>query len=130
LYRLDGAGGVLPLVGFSFTSAVFVLERSGGCGNWTTSSSFRTHRKIVSALERQSILSCQMILSRIQYEGRTVKIERLSDQQVYLVPDEIPDGARVKIVGVDIGIFIVEHNGAKFRISLACLDHSSYDPPL
>jgi hypothetical protein len=69
-------------------------------------------------------------MHKIRYEGRTVKIKRLASQQVYRVPDELPDGTRVKIVGFEVGFFIVEHNGAKFSIPLACVDYSSFEPRL
>ena len=57
-------------------------------------------------------------------------MKRMRDPQVYRVPDERPDGTRVKILEFDHGYFTVEHEGKRFRIFSICVDEESIWPPL
>jgi hypothetical protein len=42
------------------------------------------------------------------------------DQQL---PEGLPEGSAVKIVGFDTGHFDVEHQGRKFKISMTCVEN-------
>ena len=58
---------------------------------------------------------------RINYIGKLAKVRSVFGG--YPLPDGLPEGARVKIVGFDIGHFEVEHDGRKFKISMMCVEN-------
>jgi hypothetical protein len=41
----------------------------------------------------------------------------------YRLPEGLAEGARVKVVGVDIGARDVEFEGRRFRIAMPCVDN-------
>jgi len=58
---------------------------------------------------------------RINYVGKLAKVRSsFTDQPL---PDGLPEGATVKIVGFDIGHFDVEHKGRRFKISMMCVEN-------
>lgn len=58
---------------------------------------------------------------RIDYIGKFARVRSsFEDSQL---PDGLPEGATVKIVGFDIGHFDVEHRGRKFKISMSCVEN-------
>lgn len=58
---------------------------------------------------------------RINYVGKVAKVR--SDRDGHPLPNGLPEGARVKIVGFDIGHFEVEHGGRTFKISMTCVEN-------
>jgi hypothetical protein len=58
---------------------------------------------------------------RINYVGKVAKVR--SSFGGSSLPDGLPEGSAVKIVGFDIGHFDVEHKGRKFRISMMCVEN-------
>ena len=58
---------------------------------------------------------------RINYVGKVAKVR--SDFDSVPLPEGLPEGASVRIVGFDIGHFDVEHQGRRFRISMACVEN-------
>jgi hypothetical protein len=58
---------------------------------------------------------------RINYVGRMAKIRSCFED--YQLPEGLPEGATVRIVGFDIGHFDVEHEGRTFRISMVCVEN-------
>lgn len=58
---------------------------------------------------------------RINYIGKMAKVRSsFGDSRL---PDGLPEGAAVKIVGFNIGQFEVEHGGRTFRISMTCVEN-------
>jgi hypothetical protein len=58
---------------------------------------------------------------RINYIGKVAKVR--SNFDGYQLPDGLPEGSAVKIVGFDIGHFDVEHMGRRFKISMTCVEN-------
>lgn len=58
---------------------------------------------------------------RINYIGKIARVRSTFDG--YELPDGLPEGANVKIVGFDIGHFDVEHRGRKFKIPMVCVEN-------
>jgi hypothetical protein len=58
---------------------------------------------------------------RINYVGKVAKVR--SDSDGYALPEGLPEGAKVEIVGFDIGHFEVTYKGRRFRISMACVEN-------
>ena len=58
---------------------------------------------------------------RINYVGKVARVR--SDFENFPLPEGLPEGAAVKIVGFDIGHFEVEHEGRRFRIPMDCVEN-------
>jgi hypothetical protein len=58
---------------------------------------------------------------RINYIGKIAKVR--SGLGGYDLPQGLPEGAWVKIVGFDIGHFEVEYRKRKFKISMTCVEN-------
>jgi hypothetical protein len=58
---------------------------------------------------------------RINYVGKTAVVRSGFDG--YELPDGLPEGATVKIVGFDIGNFTVEFDGTIFTVPMACVEN-------
>jgi hypothetical protein len=58
---------------------------------------------------------------RINYVGKVAKVRSNFDGS--RLPEGLPEGSAVKIVGFEIGHFDVMHKGRKFRISMACVEN-------
>ncbi len=58
---------------------------------------------------------------RINYVGKMAKIR--SGVGGYELPEGLPEGSTVRIVGFDIGHFEVEHEGRTYTISMACVEN-------
>ena len=70
--------------------------------------------------------SCQTPLMknsrrRINYVGKVAKVRSDSDSDP--LPEGLPEGAAVRIVGFDLGHFDVEYKGRRLRISMACVQN-------
>jgi hypothetical protein len=59
---------------------------------------------------------------RINYLGKVAKVRSDFDGGHHL-PEGLPEGATVRIVGFDIGHFDVEYEGQHFRIPMACVEN-------
>ena len=59
--------------------------------------------------------------TRINYVGKVAKVRSAFDG--CQLPEVLPEGSAVKIVGFDIGHFDVEHKGRKFKISMMCVEN-------
>ena len=58
---------------------------------------------------------------KINYVGKVAKVRSaFEDQQL---PEGLPEGSAVKIVGFDTGHFDVEHKGQKFKIAMTCVEN-------
>ena len=58
---------------------------------------------------------------KINYVGKVAKVRSaFQDQQL---PEGLPEGSAVKIVGFDPGHFDVEHKGRKFKVSMTCVEN-------
>jgi hypothetical protein len=57
---------------------------------------------------------------RIKYVGQLVRVKHC--QGGYMLPDELPEGALVEIIGFDIGRFDVVYRHQVFNISMACAE--------
>ena len=58
---------------------------------------------------------------KINYVGKLAKVRSAFDG--YRLPQGLPEGAVVKIVGFTSGHFDVEHRGKRFNISMACVEN-------
>jgi hypothetical protein len=58
---------------------------------------------------------------RINYVGKIATVR--SDFAGHPLPEGLPEGARVRIIGFDIGHFEVEHKGRTFKISMTCVEN-------
>ena len=58
---------------------------------------------------------------RINYVGKVAKVRSAFDG--CQLPEGLPEGCVVKIVGFDIGHFDVEHRGRRFKISMTCVEN-------
>jgi hypothetical protein len=58
---------------------------------------------------------------RINYIGKVAKVR--SGLGGYELPNELPEGATVTIVGFDIGHFEVEYEGQRFKITMTCVEN-------
>jgi len=58
---------------------------------------------------------------RMNYIGKVAKVRSAFDGGQ--LPDGLPEGSRVRMVGFDIGRFDVEHGGRTFRIAMACVQN-------
>ena len=58
---------------------------------------------------------------RINYVGKSARVRSAFDG--YQLPEGLPEGATVKIVGFDIGNFEVQYAGKTFRIPMACVEN-------
>ena len=58
---------------------------------------------------------------RINYIEKMAKVR--SGIGGYELPDGLPEGATVRIVGFDIGHFEVEYEGQRFKISMTCVEN-------
>ncbi len=58
---------------------------------------------------------------RINYVGKIARVRSCFDG--YPLPEGLPDGSNVRIVGFDIGHFDVEYKGRRFTISMACVEN-------
>jgi hypothetical protein len=59
---------------------------------------------------------------RINYVGKVARVRSGMDADESL-PNGLPEGSTVKIVGFDIGHFDVEHDGREFKISMNCVEN-------
>ena len=59
--------------------------------------------------------------ARINYVGKIARVRSNFDGS--RLPEGLPEGSAVKIVGFEIGHFDVEHKGRTFRISMACVEN-------
>ena len=58
---------------------------------------------------------------RINYIGKVARVRSSFDG--YELPEGLPSGSNVRIVGFDIGHFDVEYKGRRFKISMACVEN-------
>lgn len=58
---------------------------------------------------------------KINYVGKVAKVRSAFED--HQLPDGLPEGAAVMIVGFDTGHFDVEHRGRKFKISMTCVEN-------
>lgn len=58
---------------------------------------------------------------RINYVGKVAKVRSGFDGAP--LPEGLPEGATVRIVGFDFGHFDVEFRGRRFRISMVCVEN-------
>ncbi len=58
---------------------------------------------------------------KINYVGKVAKVRSAFDD--HRLPDGLPEGSAVKIIGFDTGHFDVEHRGRKFKISMTCVEN-------
>lgn len=58
---------------------------------------------------------------RINYVGKVARVR--SCFEAMPLPEGLPEGSTVKIVGFDIGHFEVEHEGRNFRIAMVCVEN-------
>ena len=58
---------------------------------------------------------------RINYVGKTARVR--SDFTGHPLPEGLPEGVSVRIVGFDLGHFDVVYLGRHFRISMACVEN-------
>ena len=58
---------------------------------------------------------------RINYVGKMARVH--SGVGGYDLPEGLPEGANVRIVGFDIGHFEVEYHGRVYKISMACVEN-------
>jgi hypothetical protein len=58
---------------------------------------------------------------RINYIGKNARVRSCFDG--YSLPDGLPEGATVRIVGFDFGHFEVEYEGHAFRVSMTCVEN-------
>jgi hypothetical protein len=48
----------------------------------------------------------------------------------YRLPEELPEGAEVTLVGFDPGYWTVRYNGKLFKIAMPCVGDSGILPPV
>lgn len=58
---------------------------------------------------------------KINYVGKVAKVRSAFGAQQ--LPDGLPEGSDVKIVGFDTGHFDVMHKGHRFKISMTCVEN-------
>ena len=58
---------------------------------------------------------------RINYIGKVAKVR--SSLEEFQLPEGLPEGSSVKIVGFDPGHFDVLHRGRRFKISMSCVEN-------
>ena len=58
---------------------------------------------------------------RINYVGKLARIR--SAFGGYQLPEGLPEGITVKIVGFDIGCFDVEYQGRTYRVPMVCVEN-------
>jgi hypothetical protein len=58
---------------------------------------------------------------RINYVGKVAKVRSCFDSAQ--LPEGLPEGSTVRIVGFDFGHFDVEFRGRHFRISMSCVEN-------
>jgi hypothetical protein len=58
---------------------------------------------------------------RVNYIGRMARVRSSFDGEA--LPDGLPEGATVRIVGFEIGRFGVEHQGRMFKIPMICVEN-------
>ena len=58
---------------------------------------------------------------KINYVGKVAKVRSAFENQQ--LPEGLPEGSAVKIVGFDTGHFDVLHKGRRFKISMTCVEN-------
>lgn len=62
-----------------------------------------------------------MTKKRINYVGKVAVVRSSFDG--YELPDGLPEGSTVRIIGFDIGHFTVEFESRAFTIPMACVEN-------
>jgi len=62
-----------------------------------------------------------LMKKRINYVGKLAKVRSAFGGQE--LPEGLPEGCTVRIVGFDIGHFEVEHEGRTFKVSMTCVEN-------
>jgi len=58
---------------------------------------------------------------RINYVGKVARVRSCFEGQE--LPEGLPEGSAVRIVGFNIGHFEVEHDGQTFKIPMVCVEN-------